>query len=166
MESKVYQVTTNPLETGPLKATMYLTTRFNNELGSEFIADFETEEKANEICAILNQSLRQQPGAVWIKASERLPVPGFYNAKKNGSPFTLAMTVRDKKMPKEYWENVEWLDEYGTAAGREDDAVAFAEWAGWDWRRVEGKSMWENQKTLEVLSTSKLHEKYKKETGG
>lgn len=50
-------------------------------------------------------------------------------------------------------------------SGREEDVVEFAEWAGWDWRRVEGKSMWENQKTLETLSTSKLHEKYKKETG-
>lgn len=50
-----------------------------------------------------------------------------------------------------------------SAAGREE-AVEFAEWAGWDWRRVEGKSMWENQKTLEVLSSSKLYEKYKEET--
>lgn len=51
------------------------------------------------------------------------------------------------------------------AAGREGDAVEFAEWAGWDWRRVEGKSMWENQKTLEVLKTQDLYERYEKATG-
>lgn len=54
---------------------------------------------------------QKQPGPAWVKASERLPSPGFYNAKKNGRPFTMAMTLMDKKMPKEYWENVEWLDE-------------------------------------------------------
>lgn len=80
-------------------------------------------------------------------------------------------------LQKDTWKNIESksidyrkaiIAEYikGTAAGREEDAVEFAEWAGWDWRRVEGKSMWENQKTLEVLSTSKLYERYKKETGG
>lgn len=49
----------------------------------------------------------------------------------------------------------------GTAAGREEDAVEFAEWAGWDWRRVEGKSLWENQKTLEVMKTAQLYKLFK-----
>lgn len=47
------------------------------------------------------------------------------------------------------------------AAGREDEAVMFAEWAGWDWRRVEGKNLWENQKTLEVMKTTQLYELFK-----
>lgn len=70
------------------------------------------------------------PGPVWVKASTRLPLPGFYNAKKNGQPFIMAMTENDKKMPKEYWEGVEWLDESGTPAPERDesDAVEFANW--------------------------------------
>jgi hypothetical protein len=112
----IYQVTTNPLEIGPLKASLYFTQNFNGELGSEFIADFETEKKAIEICEILNKYLHQSPN----------------------------------EQPVEQKEN---------------EAVGFAEWAGWEWRRVEGKSLWENQKTLEVSKTDKLYERYKKETG-
>lgn len=103
--------------------------------------EFQGDKRAVqcESCAVkaLRELLKpyEQPCAVWVRASERLPVPGFYNAKKNGSPFTLAMTVRDKKMPKEYWENVEWLDESGAAAAPSVD-VAFGvdkwnEWRAW-----------------------------------
>ena len=59
-ENKLYQVTTNPLETGPYKASLYLTTKFKDGLGSEFIADFENEAKANEVGEILNKSLVAQ----------------------------------------------------------------------------------------------------------
>lgn len=59
-ENKLYQVTTNPLETGPYKASLYLTTKFKDGLGSEFIADFENEAKANEVCEILNHALNEQ----------------------------------------------------------------------------------------------------------
>lgn len=71
-EKKYYEVTTNPLEIGPLKASLYLTTDFGSKIGvgSEFIADFETEEKAKGVCAILNQSLKSQPSPAWVKASE------------------------------------------------------------------------------------------------
>lgn len=48
---------------------------------------------------------------VWVKASERLPAPGIYNAKKDGKPFVLRFMEADKRMPKEYWKDVEWLDE-------------------------------------------------------
>lgn len=59
--------------------------------------------------------------AVWIKASERLPAPGFYNAKKNGRPFTLDTTKAYKKTAKEYWDNVEWLDESGTVNNKVEE---------------------------------------------
>jgi hypothetical protein len=44
------------------------------------------------------------------------------------------------------------------------EVVAFAEWAGWEWRRVEGKSLWENQKTLDVINSKELYERFEKET--
>jgi hypothetical protein len=56
--------------------------------------------------------------------------------------------------------NVEWLDESGAIPSGERE-IAFAEWAGWDWRRVEGKNLWENQKTLEVMKTAQLYELFK-----
>lgn len=58
---------------------------------------------------------------------------------------------------------VQYLDESGTASNK--DAIEFAEWAGWEWRRVEGKSLWENQKTLEVIKTNVLYERYQRECG-
>lgn len=131
-EKKYYEVTTNPLEIGPLKASLYLTTDFGSKIGvgSEFIADFETEEKAKGVCAILNQSLKSQPSPAWVKCSNRLPgyeTPVKWRDGKDHSHVT------DGKIPlihmaKPFLTGWEWLDESGTAAGREEDAVEFAEW--------------------------------------
>lgn len=64
----------------------------------------------------------------------------------------------------EWWGNV---DESTINDAKElsfnKEAIEFAEWAGWEWRRVEGKSLWENQKTLEVIKTNALYERYKRE---
>ena len=53
MESK-YQITENPLETNGSKASLYLTKIFSGEPGAEFIADFESVQRAKEVCVILN----------------------------------------------------------------------------------------------------------------
>lgn len=55
----------------------------------------------------------------------------------------------------------QYLKEKGESAPSGEREVAFAEWCGWDWRRVEGKSLWENQKTLEVKKTAELYEIFK-----
>lgn len=63
MEQKQkYQVTTNPIETKGAKASLYLTTLVNGEPASEFIADFEKEERANDTCNILNNLLKSITG--------------------------------------------------------------------------------------------------------
>jgi len=54
MENK-WQITENPLETNGSKASLYLTKLYNGELGSEFIADFEKPDRANEVCNKLNE---------------------------------------------------------------------------------------------------------------
>lgn len=65
----------------------------------------------------------QQTGAVWVKALKQLPPkPGEYHSKKHGKRFVMLFAEADRKMPKEYWEGVEWLDE-SPAAGREDAEI-------------------------------------------
>jgi hypothetical protein len=56
MESKKgrYQVTVNPLETNGLPASLYFTSKFADEVGSEFIADFENPVNAELVCKRLN----------------------------------------------------------------------------------------------------------------
>lgn len=76
---------------------------------------------------------RAKPGAVWVNALKQLPSkPGEYHSQKHGKKFVMLFAEADRKMPKEYWEGVEWLDESGTAAaGREEPSVelfAFAKW--------------------------------------
>ena len=127
MENKEYQVTTNPLETGPLKATLYLTTKFkegpfDGQLGSEFIADFETEEKANEICALLNSTLKAQQGGVWVKAETHVPdhrslVHLNYGTDKTRMKTTGYYEVKERQWYRQdgyildWSPNLRWLDE-------------------------------------------------------
>lgn len=50
----VYQVTENPLETSGRPASIYFTSKFADEVGSEFIADFESPINARLVCKVLN----------------------------------------------------------------------------------------------------------------
>jgi hypothetical protein len=50
----VYQVTENPMETSGRPASLYFTSKFADEVGSEFIADFENPINAWLICKKLN----------------------------------------------------------------------------------------------------------------
>jgi hypothetical protein len=56
MENKkgVYQVTENPLETSGRPASLYFTSKLGDEVGSEFIADFENPINARLVCKRMN----------------------------------------------------------------------------------------------------------------
>jgi hypothetical protein len=75
---------------------------------------------------------RHPAGCEWVKCSDRLP--GYKNSVKwrvSGSDVvrnaTLEALLRDRNF---YFKSWEWLDESpAPAAGREEEAVAFHEWA-------------------------------------
>jgi hypothetical protein len=50
----IYQVSENPLETSGRPASLYFTSKFADEVGSEFIADFENPINARLVCKRLN----------------------------------------------------------------------------------------------------------------
>lgn len=80
--------------------------------------------------------------------------------------------VEDSEGVMYVYSNEYFASHYGKSATPEQQSpaptkegeIAFAEWAGWDWQRVEGKNLWENQKTLEVMKSEKLYETYLKST--
>lgn len=63
----------------------------------------------------------EQQGLRWVKASAQLPpnVNKSYNAKRDGNPFILLFLEADKKMPKDYWDGVWYLDESTTPPVKE-----------------------------------------------
>lgn len=79
MEQKQkYQVTTNPMETKGARASPYLTTIVNGEPASEFIADFEMEERAHDTCKILNTLLKSTTGWAGAKSQPSVTHPGSW----------------------------------------------------------------------------------------
>lgn len=110
-----------------------LNTKYDNILATESGHESKTENvwqsgfAAGHEAASERGKWEAQPGAVWVKASERLP--GWKKRVKwrDGNNHSYAtdgeISLFEMEMPNlEGWE---WLDE--SAAGRED-AVEFAEW--------------------------------------
>lgn len=70
------------------------------------------KEETEVILKAMDEYKQAQTGAVWVKALTNLPPkPGEYHSKKHGKRFVMLFAEADRKMPKEYWEGVEWLDE-------------------------------------------------------
>lgn len=98
----------------------------------------------------ISEYIAQQPqtGAMWVKATTKLPTPGKitwrwldkaeaysgYDEKRGFIYGTGGASVDPT-----YYSEIEWLDEPGTAAGREEDALAFAEWLNDNYISVEMK---------------------------
>lgn len=137
------------------------------------------------IFAELNNRFKRligQQSAVWVKASAKPPVCEpvcFAKIKDNLIDGDIRRVVLCKGATPDWFmafgidlrisvridQVAEWFDESGQSKeGNKEREVAFAEWASWEWRRVEGKNLWENQKTLEVLKSNDLYERFEKET--
>lgn len=110
---------------------------------------------------------QERQGAVWVRCKDRLPDSWHLKCARFGSTKTFLLNPETwLKENESAIQFVEWLDESGQSKeGNNEREVAFAEWAGWEWRRVEGKNLWENQKTLEVIKSNDLHERFEKDTG-
>lgn len=108
-----------------------------------------------------------QPGAVWVKATTRLPgIRAEVKWRIDGGEWEA------KETPLGMWYNkpndfhkYEWLDESGTAAGRGEDAVAFAKWATLNhWRWVEGLRVWKNpMQDIDQMTTAELYAIFKQQ---
>lgn len=126
-------------------------------------------------------------GAVWVRASERLPVNGgvdnkvivrgILNEQGYANHRFVAYGFRNFSPVKQemYFEygsksfltnNVEWLDESEPAAGREEDAVAFVNWtlsSECDTYTCTDEDQWTNIYTQESITTAQLYELFNKQ---
>lgn len=108
-----------------------------------------------------------QPGAPWVKASDRLPEWKRRVKWRDGNDHSCATggEISLFEMEKPNLEGWEWLDESGTAAGREEDAVAFAEWCAnsyqWEYDPTSDEYRWLEADNF--YTTAQLYELFKQQ---
>lgn len=137
----------------------------------DVIADYK--RLAAEMMSTI-ESLKRNKGAVWVKASERLPVhdnpiPVKYNAQYNfgnfyeheegGISFYFSWGgMNGQGVSGEAFDHLYWLDE--SAGEKEDNTLAFAEWAAVLYKFKDSK--WEDDDG-HYFTTAQLWDKYQKE---
>lgn len=150
--------------------------------------DFSVTAGAN-FCLGYMAVKEAQTAAVWVKATTRLPVhlahwnmpvnadcafhikidgknriAEIFDERKAGEDEPVyCFSINEESVFKEDFHRIEWLDE--SAAGREDDAVEFAEWCAnnyqWEYDPTSDECRWLEADNF--YTTAELYAKFKQQ---
>lgn len=131
---------------------------------------------------ILNEQKAPLQGAVWIKASDRLPEKdGYYCFKANGG--YMGAYLRTESNGNRWWcdsaggtirnwKNCEWLDESPSKESDAVDPIKFHKWlidqhweehsSGRYWHRSKDRHQWPPEQTAEETELPKLYQQSNK----
>lgn len=109
-----------------------------------------------------------QPGPRWVKCSDRLPGYKLRVKWRDGNDHSYATDgeISMFEMEKPNLEGWEWLDE-SPAAGKEEDAVSFAQWLATERWQPRINTEWARYETVysdvSVKTTGELYKLYKQQ---